>query len=343
VKNPTEEVPAAGPRVDGGRRFYLPLMLIAALLGRLAAVARLSPASDVYYYLSQGVKALISGGNPYEHTYTGIPLNLVTPGAHEVFAYLPVTLFYLVPFYLLGDVRFGLIVADLLVGACLYLYGGRLYLQGAFLYLFLPFTVIFSTYYLNATLIAMALIALFLLLESRGRSKVGAVSFGAALATVQFTALIAPFVLFYYAQRRKWTEVGIAAALAAVSIVPFFLASPSFLNETVLFQFARPIAPLVIGGGPVGTTFNPSLDAMLIAVAGFAIPWYGKALIELVMLVVLLKVSDLSDLTRNSALFVLVSVFVLPDDFFWSYLELPFMLMLFWLSAPKSLAFLDRS
>jgi hypothetical protein len=316
---------------------------VAALIVRLASAIGLSPASDVYYYLSQAVQVLLSGANPYEHTYTGIPANLITPGAQQIFAYFPFTVLYLVPFYLAGDVRFGLIAADLVVGACLYLYGGRWHLGAALLYLFLPFTILFSTYYVNAALVAMAFVALFLLLESRGQGRLGALSFGLALAAIQFAAIMAPLAFVYYARKGRWVEVALAAVAASAVIVPSLIITPSFLNETVLFQLGRSAAPLVASGGPVGIVLNPSLDAAAEWLFGTGVPVYAKIALELILLAALVRSTDLSGLARNSTLFVLASTFVLPNDFFWSYLELPFMLALFWLSAPKYLAFVKRS
>jgi len=317
--------------------------MLVAFAVRLAAVAWLSPASDVYYYLSEADRVLLSGGNPYQHLYTGIPPGLATPGAEHVFAYLPFTVVYLVPFYLAGDIRFGLIASDLIIGSCLYLYGGRWHRAAALMYLFLPFDVLFSTYYANVTLIAMAGIALFLLLESRGRGRLGAAAFGLALATVQFTLLLVPLFLVYYARRGRWEEMVIAAAVSAALIVPFLLISPSFVNETLLFQFQRPAAPLLASGGPVGFLFNPSLDAVITSLTGNGAPIYLKAAAEAILVAVLVRVTDLSNFARNSTLLVLGSVFVLPNDFFWSYLELPFVLALFWLSAPRLPAFIRRS
>ncbi|MDA4135982.1 MAG: hypothetical protein OK449_03130 [Thaumarchaeota archaeon] len=320
----------------------MPVILVVALAVRVAAAVRLSPASDVYYYLSQAVQVLLSGANPYQHAYTGIPASLITPGAQQVFAYLPFTMLYLVPFYLAGDIRLGLIAADLAIGACLYLYGGRWRLGATLLYLFVPFTVLFSTFYVNAALIAMAFVAVFLLLESKGMGRLGAVSLGLALATVQFALLIAPFALFYYAEKKRWVELATAVVVAGAVILPFLLVSPSFLNETFLFQFQRPVAPLFASGGPVGVLLNPTLAALSVSLFGFAAPVYVKAAVEVVLLAFLIRVTDLSNLNRNSTLFIIVSVFVLPNDFFWVYLELPFMLALFWLSAPKDLAFVKR-
>jgi hypothetical protein len=325
------------------KRYFLPVALVAALVVRLAAVAELRPASDVYYYLSQAAQVLVSGGNPYEHTYTGIPAALVTPGAQQVFAYLPLTAVYLVPFYLAGDIRLGLIVADLVVGGCICLYGGRWSVAASLLFLFLPFTVLFSTYYVNAALVAMLFLALFLLLESRGQSRLGALSLGLSFASIQFALLMAPVAMAYYARKGKWVEVAVAIVAGAAVVVPFLLLTPSFLDQTLFFQFSRSAAPLVSSGGPLGTLVNPSLDAASVSLFGVGFPTYAKAVVELLVLAALIRVKDISGVARNSTLFALVSVFVLPNEFFWAYLELPFMLALFWLSAPKYLAFVKRS
>ncbi len=313
-------------------------MVAAAVVVRVLVAVDIPPMSDVYYFLTEGVRTLLTGGNPYIHTYTSIPSALLTPGAHQVFTYLPATLLYLAPFYLAGDVRLGLVAADLMVGACLYLYGGRWRLAAAFIYLFLPFVILFSTVFLNASVIAMAFIAAFFVLESRGRSVTGAVSFGVALATVQFSLLILPCLLVYYLRRRRWVEPVIVLVTAVLVAGPFFVLSPShFLSETLFFQFGRPTIPLMTSGGIVGFALNPSMSAIALAAFGVQVPLYVKAVAELVVVVIFARVTDVSSLARNSAFLVTSSVVILPNDLFWSYLELPFMFLLFWLSAPKSL------
>ena len=315
-------------------------MLAAAVAGRAVVAMGIPPQSDVYYYLAQATSVFLSGGNPYVHTYTGIPTNLLTPGAAQIFAYLPMSFLYLVPFFLAGDVRLGMVAADLIIGTCLFLYGGRWRFGAALVYLFLPFTILFSTVYLNTTAIAMAFIALFLLAESRGRGRLGAVLLGLAIATVQFAWLMLPGLLVYYYRTRRWLEPLIVLATAAVIMLPFLAFSgSSFLGETLTFQFGRPVIPIFVTGGPVGFMLNPSMNAFSLAIFGATVPVYLKVAVELLLVALFLRVSDLSTLTRNSAILVTISAVVLPDDFFWSYLELPFMLLLFWLSAPKGIDF----
>jgi uncharacterized membrane protein len=226
--------------------------------------------------------------------------------------------------------------ADLLIGACLYLWG-RWRLRATSLYLFLPFTVIFSTFYLNAALIAIAFIALFLVLESRGRGGLGSVSFGLALSSSQFSLLLLPLVLAYYLRRGRRKEAVLAVIAALVVVAPFVAASSSlFISETLSFEFARPLVPLFSAGGPVGEMVNPSMSAIA-SLAGLDVPLYVKVIIELVLVLFLLRADgdDLPSLVRNCAFLVLVSAFILPNDFFWAYLELPFVLLLFWISAQR--------
>jgi hypothetical protein len=130
----------------------------------------------------------------------------------------------------------------------------------------------------------------------------------------------------------------VALAVAGTIVLPFLIASPSaFLNETVSFQFTRAVAPFVGSGPPVGFTVNPSLDAVVMALSGSAVPSYLRAAIELVLVGISLRVTTMRSLARNTAILVAASSFVLPSDFFWAYLELPFMLALFWLASPGEL------
>src|SRR6266852_907310 len=85
----------------GRNGWLVPLLLVVlAMVPRLALLLILSPASDVFYVDREAARVLIAGNNPYDHTFTTIPPALATSGAAHVFAYLPFTAIYLVPFYL---------------------------------------------------------------------------------------------------------------------------------------------------------------------------------------------------------------------------------------------------
>jgi hypothetical protein len=181
----------------------------------------------------------------------------------------------------------------------------------------------------------MLFIAGWLVLEKSGRGVPGAACLGLALASSQFSFLILPFALFYYLRVGRWKEPLVAGLLAALVVAPFFAAGPAaFVSETITFQFERDTAALIAAGGPTGFVLNPSLNAMLISGFGVSAPVYLKVLIEAILALPLLRVRGLRSLVRNSFLFTLASVFILPNDFFWAYLELPFMLLLFWVSSP---------
>ena len=69
---------------------------------------------DVYYLDNQGAKLILNFQNPCSQGLAaqGIPVNM--------FAYLPFVPIYYAPFYLLGDIRFGNIFADMLIMFSLY-------------------------------------------------------------------------------------------------------------------------------------------------------------------------------------------------------------------------------
>jgi hypothetical protein len=321
----------AAAESDSRRRYALPAVLIAGVAARVLVVLLAAPDSDVYYYLRDAVHAVLAGMNPYNTTYTGIPSNLATAGVGHIFAYFPFTVLYLVPFGAL-DIRVGMIVADVAIAALLYAYGGRPRLASAAVYLLLPPTVLFSTVYLNATLVAMVFVALWLVLESRGRTLEGAACLGLALASSQFSFLILPFALVYYLRATRWKEPLVALAVAAAVVAPFLVAGPGmFVSETLSFQFERGVTALYATGGPAGFTFSPSLSSLLMAAFGVTAPPAAKAIVEVALAALLIRVGDLRSMLRSSFLFALASVFVLPNSFFWAYLELPFMLLLFWL------------
>jgi hypothetical protein len=78
------------------------------------------------------------------------------------------------------------------------------------------------------------------------------------------------------------------------------------------------------------------MNAILDTLFGVVAPLYVKVLIELVAVAALIRVTDLRSVARNAFLLVAVSAFILPNDFFWSYLELPLVLFLFWEAMPPA-------
>jgi len=318
------------PLVDGGVR-SVAVLLVLAVAVRVALVFLLPPLVDVYYYDSQAVSALASGLDPYGHPYSGIPSWLVTQGAQDVFAYLPGVVLFLAPFGILFDIRAGLIAADIVVALTLLSLGGRRSRVASLVFILAPWAFLFSTSYPNNTLVAMAFLGLYLAAETRGRSLLGSLSLGAALASSQLIWLVFPFTLLRYL-RGKRMIYSLVSLLAAVLVVLPFAAwnYPAFVYDTVTFQLARPVQALVTPE-PFGLNFNPTLSGLVATLSGLSVPLALKAVIAAAALALLLaRTKDLPSLLLNASAFLLVAIFVLADDFSWWYLELPFQTLLSW-------------
>lgn len=311
-----------------GRKLFL-LALGAAAAVRLLVILFVPPGTDVFYYDRQAVEVLLSLQSPYLHHFTDIPASLATPGAENTFAYLPFTTLYLLPFYFTGDIRVGFIVADILIGVILYALGGGRNGTSLF-YWFVPFTVIFSTIYLNNSLISLLFISIFVIFENSERRFLGALSFGIALSAIQFAWLLLPFVLYYYLRARRWKEPTIAVLVALALILPFFVAAPAdFYNDVINFQFTRLTLDLFTRTGPLGYNLNLSLNGFLTTFAMLTLPQAVRLLICVALLpVFLFRMQNLERLLLRATGYTLLALFVLPNDFFWAYTELPFLLFL---------------
>jgi uncharacterized membrane protein len=313
-------------------------MVVLAVAARLVFVLLISPTTDVYYYDTQAAETLLAGASPYAHTFTGIPPRLLTPGAENVFSYLPFTALYMVPFRLLGDVRIGFVLADLLIALTLYQSTEKRRTTIAGVYLFAPFVVVFSTIYINNAIVSMLFLALFFYFEGRGRRLLPPALLGLSLASIQVAWLILPVILYYQSRERKFREIVIELATASLVMLPFALLDfNSFFYETISFQFSRPVLEVITITGPIdlslgsllNVNLNLSLNGFLLTLAGFTLPlWSRVAALAVVLPFVLRRVKDLSSATYACGVFLLVTLFVLPSDFFLPYLELPFFIFL---------------
>jgi hypothetical protein len=318
-------------------------VFVVALAARVYSVLSLAPGSDVYYYDTQAAQLILQGIDPYGHLFTGIPPQLATPGAQDVFAYLPFTALYLVPFYLLGDVRLGAVAADMIIGLCLFQFGRKWSLPMSALFLLAPLT-----YYTNDATIATAFVAISLALDSRGRKLMSSVSLGIALATSLFVWLALPFFAYRYVRRGDLRHLSVAlAAFAAISL-PFFAAAPwPFLYDVLLFQFGRAAPGLVTAGGSFGITLNPSMSGFMTTLVGQPAPLILRGGVALAILAILLLARSPSAgginegrggrgldswMLLRSSLFVAAAVFVIPAVFFFAYAEFPIVLFLCWLA-----------
>jgi len=183
----------------------------------------------------------------------------------------------------------------------------------------------------------MLFIALFFAFERKGKGLLGASCFGVALASIQFSWFIFPFVAYYYLRDRRWKEPLAIVGVAAMIIAPYFAANPSaFVYDTIYFQFVRPTAAVVSYLGPFGYYVNLALNAFLLSSLHLSLPFYARALIVGALLPLFIyKVRGSRKLALYSGAFLLISIFVLSNDFFISYTELPLVLLLFYMTSSR--------
>ncbi|HME19344.1 MAG TPA: hypothetical protein VKF15_06400 [Nitrososphaerales archaeon] len=318
----------ASPSVNSVPPRLVTLVALAVVV-RVVMVFVIPPLVDVYYYDSQAVSALVTGVDPYGHLYSRIPSWLATEGAQRVYAYLPGVVLFLAPFGAFLDIRLGLVAADVMVAWSLFALGGRKSRAAALAFFLAPWAFLFSTSYANNTLVAMAFFGVFLVAEVRGRMLLASLSLGVSLASSQFVWLVFPFLLVRYVRERRLGYAVASLAVAALILLPFALWDyGSFVYDTVVFQFARPVQGLVTPEA-FGLNFNPTLSGLASTAAGVSVPLLIRVVLAAAALGALLfKTRDLRGLLLNASAFILVAIFLLADDFSWWYLELPFQVLL---------------
>lgn len=295
---------------------------------RIVLSLYIRPLTDVYYYDSQAVTTLLGGMNPYGHLYTGIPPALATPGFEAAFAYLPGLLLFLVPLAPF-DVRVALVAAEILVAWAIYSLSGRWSLLASAVFILIPSGALFSVVYPNNTLPAMAFLGLGVTLENRGRRTPGAALIGAGVASSLFVLLAFPFFAAMWVRRKRWKEVATSLATAVAMVAPFLAWNPaSFLQDTIFLELSRPAYQLV-SNAPWGLNLNPTLSGIAVTLTGSPVPSVVRILIVLAMFVLIVgRASDLKPVLLRTGLFLAAAMFILPGDFFWVYLELPFQVVL---------------
>lgn len=306
-------------------------IVLAAVAARVVLLAiPFAYTPDVYFYDTQAVQALLSGADPYGHHYV-VPAWLATAGAENVFAYLPGVVLFLLPFGASGDVRLGLIACDVLVALGLYSLRGRRAGTVSALYLLLPFTVLFSTWYPNDTLVGMAMLGAAIAIKAHRRHLLSAVFAGVSLASSQLVWLFYPFLLLVDLRARRYKETALGLGVAAALVAPFLLRNPSaLLNNTVLFEIGRPVQG-ILTPETFGLNLNPTLSGLAATFLGVSIPFLLKAAVLTALLgLLLLKTPSFPKALLNGSWFLLAAIFVLPNDFSWWYLELPLQTLLAW-------------
>jgi hypothetical protein len=310
-------------------RAYFPLIPIAtiAVFLRLIMIPMLGNGVhgnpvDIYYVDVEAAKLLLHFRDPYLFSsYTN------HYGAVVTFAYLPLIPAYFAPFVLLGsDIRYGSILADVVIAIALYFIGRSLLGQkysgswisfsGSIVFAIMPLSIYLTSVTGSNQMIGpmFLIIALAALLE--GVWLVAGIFLGLALASNQFILLVFPVILIYCLRNRDLRTVFISILVACAIVVPFLIHSPSkFLYDVVLFQFQRPVQHNGIW----------SLYGLVYAISGFQIRTYWRAAIFLVTagIATYMFSNSKRNILIGIALVSGLASIVLPIDGFWNYFLFP--------------------
>jgi uncharacterized membrane protein len=294
-------------------RFQLFLIILLGIAIRLWAIPTFQGPPygpvDVYYVDGWAAHSLLTLHDPYSQNYT----ISVESG---VFVYLPFVPIYYAPFYLLGDLRYGNIFADVLIMISLYCIARRFVRRRAvyasLLYAVLPPSIWLSSVSSTNMMIGTAMLVASLAFVINQKFLYGSVFLGIAIATNQFVLLIIPPIVYYFWKRGKMLHLSAAVAIAALIILPFFIPSPSIFSYDVLsFQFVRPLQ----------SNGSFSLYSVLYSLTGFRLTTLVRAgiMVALIFLMMIWLSRNMIRFIPVCALILLLGAFILPVNGFWNY------------------------
>jgi hypothetical protein len=259
-------------------RYSAPVMAyvtlgLAAVTGVITVVVVDNPMIDVWHLLQQSSDGLLRGDNMYGQRWTG------SNGLQDTYPYLPLTTVLLAPFrWLLGDVRYGLLLAALLTvvvaqrlgrarGAAVALVPLLIVLQPKW-----PFLIDQSwTEPMLLLFLAVAVLAL-----DSGRPLVAVVAVGAALACKQHVVLLLPVLAMW--PGFGWRRAIVSGVGAGVVVLPWFIWSPGLFWEDAveanlgLGVIERALGlPSLLQRAGVTTSF---VFLLLMLLAAYAVVWW---------------------------------------------------------------------
>ncbi len=316
--------------------------------------------SDVYWATSQGVSFLLHGMNPYTHVPTWVYEHQANVANYPTYTYFPGSLFAEIPFYLLGNVRIGLALADLATAVLIYLlarHGLGLWPARsltAFWLLFLPgFQIALVLGILDFFLVFW--IALAVLLYARGRIIGSALAAAMVMGTKQYgfifaipwgIVLVRPLMIALWERwragehdwrvmraipRRLWLPPIACAALTTLVIAPLALLSPQAFIDSTFLHHARKVPSAMLGT----PQWNESIAAQIVALGGFSperVKPFASATLALSVLVIVgfavVKVRDMASALQWSAILGGVFFAFSGGDVQFFYWRLPLFLFL---------------
>ncbi|MDQ2807684.1 MAG: hypothetical protein M3Z04_12375 [Chloroflexota bacterium] len=340
--------------------------LLWLLVWPLGALARMDwilrpTQSDVFWATSQGVDFLLHGRNPYTQVYTWVYQHQPGIQNYPAYSYFPGSLLAEIPFYLLGNVRWGLGLADLGCAVLIYLlardtltlWSARALAAGWLL--FVPaFQVPLRLGALDFLLLFWIALAVWLYRREWliGSACAAAMAFGTKQYGFLFAVpwgilLLQPLRAALWTQwqagsrrigaliatlpRRLWLPPLAEAGFAALLVVPLALLSPkAFIDATIANHLAYLPDPML--GTP---QWNESIAAQIVALRGLSLTAAGQIaggifvpLLLIVLIAATLLIRTAADALRWAALATGVTLAfnnVQTQFFYW---RLPLLLFL---------------
>ncbi len=267
--------------------------------------------ADVYYVDNYAAKLILEFQNPYSQSL------LATGHSMNLFVYLPMIPVFYAPFYLLGDIRFGSIFADVLIMFSIYFIAksinrGAAAFFAPLTYALLPFSIWLTSVASTNIMIGTSFLTVSIAALLRKKYSVAAIFLGLALATNQLVLLALPLIIFYFWGERKISYFLGSIAVSAAIILPFIMQNAfHFIYDVILFQFERPLQ----------SNGSFSLYSIINATTGESLASWMR--ISIFLVTVLIAVVWL----RRKTVFLvpliggllLLGAFILPVNGFWNY------------------------
>jgi hypothetical protein len=260
---------------SSSRRMWIILASLILVHGSMAFLITKNfvPVIDTYTFQRDASKNLVQGIDPFGTTEVDIfgpdsryySPGMVVNGRVQVgFQYPPLTLFWALPGYWLGDVRYAYIFAIAISTCFLFaMYPNTRSLWISALLLLNPLTFLVETRSWTEPLVLLALCAtLYAAVKKRWWLPI---ALGLFLASKQYNLVALPFVACLirpFRWKEYWKLVGWALLVAAATLLPFAIWNARALwHDLVLFHLAQPFRqdslsfavpyPLLLKIGPV--------------------------------------------------------------------------------------------
>jgi hypothetical protein len=218
-------------------------ILAVGVVSRLYLIDKFRPSFgqiDVPYVNEAAVGTLLQFRNPYNEIFF----------SHIVYNYPPFSLLYYTPFVVIGDLRYGNVVADVLTAIGIFLIGLRRYrpVSGAVVASLFSLSSLsmVTTYYGNNHMITASFLVLTLLALVYKRFGVAGCLLALSALTTQFGVLAVPFALHHAYTTGKLRRVLLAAtATASCILLPFAATAKNLAYNLVGFFIFHPATQIL--------------------------------------------------------------------------------------------------